>query len=79
MARGDPKHPAFGAKLKWIREVRGISAMDLAERSGFSPRTIHNWEAGDNVTYPNCCRIAAVLGVHVSFLWDHFPPPDAKI
>mgnify|MGYP000854687116 CR=1 FL=1 len=72
-----PIHPTFGEKLKWIREMRGMKPPELAAKSGLSREAVYAYERGQsNVTYANACKMAQVLGIHVSFLWDHFPAPS---
>lgn len=72
-------HPTFGAKLTWIREIRGLKQADLAKAAGFQERIVYAWENGErNISYSAALRLARALGVHVSFLLDHTPPPEPQ-
>lgn len=41
---------AFGARLRAVRELRGLSQTDLGNATGINPNRISNWEIG--IAYP---------------------------
>jgi transcriptional regulator with XRE-family HTH domain len=70
------KHPYFGPKLKWYRDQRQLTQRALAKQAGVSWSLISAYERCEaNPQYPTTSRIAEALGIHVSTLWDHTPPP----
>lgn len=70
------KHPYFGPKLWWYRNQRHLSQRALAKQAGVSWGLISAYErSATNPQYPKASRLAAALGIHVSTLWDHTPPP----
>ena len=72
-----PIHPTFGLKVRWWREERGLGVNALAELAGVSPSLISAYERQTtNPGYESACKVARVLGIHVSMLWDHSPGPD---
>lgn len=69
-------HPYIGSNVRWYRIQRGLGLIELADRAKISKGFLSNLERGKaNVGYDVCCRIAAVLNVHVSLIWDHREPP----
>ena len=55
--------------LKTIREAKGISADDLAERTGLTKMKIWNYESGRNQPDPETlCKLADVLDVSLDML-----------
>lgn len=72
-----PIHPTFGDKVRWWREERRLSVNELARRAGVSASLVSAYERlQTNPRYVTACKLAATLHVHVSWLWDHTPPPD---
>lgn len=60
---------AFGAKMRELREARGLSQSKIAELTGVSRNAVSQWEAG--VTQPTTKRLnilAKALGVSVEQL-----------
>lgn len=67
----DLTHAAFGARLRQLREARGLSQNSLAERVGVSQATISSWERG--VGAPDVVelvRLAKALKMHPEVLID---------
>lgn len=52
-----------GARMRRIREERGIGPGDMARRIGVSEDQLHAWEGGQGVApYGTMLKIAEVLG-----------------
>ena len=74
-----PYHPTLGLNLRFWRKQRGLTGPKLAKLAGISKGFLSEVENGKtHLGYPNACKIAALLGVHVSFIWDHRDPPSAE-
>ena len=72
-----PIHPYFGASVRWWRLERGLSVRGLTGEAGMSPSLVSAYERHlTNPKYDKACKLAKTLGVPVSYLWDHDPPPD---
>jgi transcriptional regulator with XRE-family HTH domain len=57
-----PPVDEFAAVLRNLRKVRGLSANDVAQRSGVASKTVHRWENFVNaVLADNVERVSAVL------------------
>lgn len=57
----------FGARLKELREGRGLTQKDLADRAGVSKGAISNWEQGiREPSLVNATRLADALGVELA-------------
>jgi transcriptional regulator with XRE-family HTH domain len=59
----------FSARLREIRETRGIKRKDLAKHLGVAPGTIWNWE--NSYSYPkpeSIAQLASFFGVNEEFL-----------
>lgn len=64
-----PDAAALGRAVQAIRAERGISQVELAERTGFMQSWISNVEHGRrNVSWSNVGRLAEGLGISVSEL-----------
>lgn len=60
---------AFGKKLREIRQEKGISQEDLAERAGLHRTYISSVERGErNVTLTTILKIAKAMGVEMAAL-----------
>ncbi|MHC4711984.1 MAG: helix-turn-helix domain-containing protein [Planctomycetota bacterium] len=71
-------HPTLGSKLTYFRKLRGLSSRALARAAGISASAVSGYERGKaNPSYEHSQRLAEALGVHVAWLWDHTPAPDA--
>jgi DNA-binding XRE family transcriptional regulator len=66
-------------RLRKIREARGLSLMDVSERSGMTRAAISKLENGWNVnpTLETLFRYAAALGVHISLSVDEARLPNS--
>ena len=54
-----------GARLRMLREKKGITVEQLAARLGVSYRTVYRWESGDHDPPFNLLpKIANILGLH---------------
>jgi transcriptional regulator with XRE-family HTH domain len=68
-----PRHDLIRA-----REIRGMTQEQLAPRAGVAVRTVARMEAGENISLSSARKIAAAMGVSVSFITgpeDGFQPP----
>lgn len=62
-------HSTFGHRLKILMADRGMSATELAERSGISRQMVTNYVClGSIPTLSTASKIAAALGVSVDDL-----------
>ncbi|WP_228030348.1 helix-turn-helix domain-containing protein [Gimesia benthica] len=60
---------SFGPKLRKIRENRGLSQSELAEKAGFQPSAISHFETGRrSPSFDNLRRLADALNVTIDFL-----------
>jgi len=68
-----PEKNTLGRKVATVRESRGITAEQLAERTELKPELVRQIEAGDLIpSLAPLVRIARVLGVRLgTFLDDH--------
>lgn|GEM_PF-1819919 len=67
----------FGTRLAQVRERRGFSVLDLAERSGVPHQTIYRIESGQTRA-PNiyvCARLARALHASLDFLAGTYDEP----
>ena len=59
----------LGLKLHRIREERGITANQLAEKLGCALQTVYRWESGTRIPdIPTLMKIAQILGVSLDEL-----------
>ena len=59
----------LGLKLHHIREERGTTANQLAERLGCALQTVYRWESGTRIPdIPTLMKIAQILGVSLDEL-----------
>lgn len=62
-------HSTFGHRLKILMADRGMSATELAERSGISRQMVTNYVCSGSIpTLATASKIAAALGVSVDDL-----------
>ena len=68
-------------RIKALRERRGLTQPQVAERVGVQNRTYQNWEAGGGTSGDNYERLAEVLGVSYDYLviGESATPPPADI
>lgn len=60
---------AFPARLKEMREARGMTRGELAHHIGVAPGTIWNWENSHSIPKPeSVAQLASILGVTKQFL-----------
>ncbi|HMX02926.1 MAG TPA: helix-turn-helix transcriptional regulator [Cyclobacteriaceae bacterium] len=59
------------AKIRAVRQSKGISQSQLAEKIGIDLKTYSNWERGrTDLTTRNIDRIAKALEVDPKVIWD---------
>ena len=59
----------FGEALKYAREEKGLSQLELSEKTGISHQNISRWESGQ--VLPNiefCVRLADFYGISLDDL-----------
>jgi DNA-binding XRE family transcriptional regulator len=78
--RTKPVHPTFGRKLRWFRELRGLTQKELGAKVGQGRDWIAKLEgAKENPSYPTAVELAAILNVSVSWLLDYSDPPPSPL
>jgi transcriptional regulator with XRE-family HTH domain len=61
----------FGARVRALRETKGLSQEQLAEEAELHRTYIGGVERGErNVSFDNIVRIARALGIKLKTLWD---------
>jgi len=76
VSAGNPIHPTFGPKLRFYREQAKLGVNELGRKVGCSGSLISGYEKRRvNPSYKFALKVASVLGLHVSVLWDHTQPP----
>jgi transcriptional regulator with XRE-family HTH domain len=59
----------FGTTLRTIRETKGLTQSELAERSGLQPSAVSHFEAGRrSPSFDNLRALADALGVSTDYL-----------
>lgn len=72
----------IGARLRMLRESRGLSKTDAAERAGIARRTLYGAERGENLTLQTLIRLLRAygrLGALESFLQVPEVSPMARL
>lgn len=73
----DPLQVRVGANLRAARLAKGLTQVQVAERSGIAQPTVSAIELGHyNLTLKQIARLAAVVGCDASDLVQRVPPPD---
>lgn len=67
----------FGERLRALREAKGLSQPDLAEKSGLSKGQISRWERSEDMNpgLNSIQQLADALEVHISMF---FPRPEEE-
>jgi transcriptional regulator with XRE-family HTH domain len=58
----------FNARLKGLREARGLTQAQLANLSGISTRMIQKYESGSHPQYDTVIKLSRALGISASEL-----------
>ncbi len=67
---------AYNLRLRELRERRGLSQRQVAERLSVSPGAVARWELGDNKpTMDNLLALAALLECSTDTLLSRDSPP----
>lgn len=70
----DERKKEFGARLKMMRELRGLTQTEVAKQVGVHKSSLSNWEAGRlEPSQRALITLATILNVSVDWLLD-FPP-----
>ena len=73
MPKGSPKS-LFGKAIRALREERGYSQEELAERAGLHRNYVGGVERGErNVALENIVKLAVALSVRTRDLFDSLP------
>jgi transcriptional regulator with XRE-family HTH domain len=73
------EHPAFGPRLRALRQRRGWTQAQLAERAGMHPQSVVKLEAGDREpAWSTLWTLAAALGVGLQDFADVEPGGPAS-
>jgi transcriptional regulator with XRE-family HTH domain len=59
----NPRYVALGLRVQRARWKAGVSAQELARRTGYKPCSVRNWEAGRRSAEDKLPAIAAALGL----------------
>lgn len=61
----------FGEILRAERAKRKLTQQELADRTGFSRRSIEYWELGErDISFQNAIKVLGVLGISISISCD---------
>lgn len=67
----------FAARLKAVRESRGLSQSDLAEKTGLQPSAVSHFETGGrSPSFENLRRLADALSVTTDYLVGRDASPN---
>ena len=71
----------LATRLKYAREMTGMSQQDLANRAGIPQSTIGNLESGLRQSSASIPSLASILGVEALWLADGMGPsgPDMRV
>ena len=71
----EERRKRFGARLRMMRRLLGMTQAELASRIGISKAAITTYETGvREAGYRNLIALARTLGVSVDWLLDTLPP-----
>jgi transcriptional regulator with XRE-family HTH domain len=71
---GEVGRRRLGGRIRALRQAKGWTQEDLAEKSGLHPTYIGGIERGErNVGLDNLLKIATAFRVHPSALFEDFP------
>lgn len=72
-----PMETTFAARLKAVRESRGLSQSDLAEKTGLQPSAVSHFETGGrSPSFENLRRLADALSVTTDYLIGREASPN---
>lgn len=68
----------IGHKIRQIRQQKGISAANLAKKTGLPPTSISNIEreVSKNPSFYTICKIAEALEVPIEYFAEQFKEAD---
>ncbi|OYZ13621.1 MAG: hypothetical protein B7Y39_17215 [Bdellovibrio sp. 28-41-41] len=66
----------LGQRLKAFRDIKKISAREIADQVGVSVSTYRDWENGRSIKGEPYTRLAEALGVHVLEIIEGRRPGD---
>ena len=68
--KGQKMQSAIGNRLKKFRKAKGLSVKEVARHVGVAESTYRDWEYGRMIKGEPYLKIAEVLGVSLSSLFD---------
>jgi transcriptional regulator with XRE-family HTH domain len=72
--------PSFGTRLRRIREQKGWSQTELAEKSSLTPAAVSQIEADDRQpSFKTLSSIASALGITVGYLLGEQPELPSEL
>lgn len=77
-----PHRATFGAKVRELREARGWTQKDLAQRLGMSNGAIAGWEQGGTAKEPVVVRLEDLFELEPGTLGSilgYAPPPEVPL
>jgi len=70
----------FQERLKIVRELRGFSQTDLAEKAGLQPSAVSHFEKGRRApSFDNLKKLANALAISVDYLVGRVSEIDATV
>jgi transcriptional regulator with XRE-family HTH domain len=71
---------AVGARIRQVREMRGLSAQQLADHFGLSQQQFQKYEAGKNrVSAGRLWEIAKILRTSILYFYEGIDPIPARV
>ena len=61
-----------------VRQQKGLSVEDFAQRFGLTPASVNNWEAGHTEPYGVARILLAIIASHPEVVDDVLRPPARK-
>lgn len=68
---------SMGARLRALREARGLTQQEAAERAGLARSTVHEAEKGENPTLHTVIRLLRAYG-RLAALENFIPAPEVS-
>lgn len=71
MEKIDRPHAEIAARIKWHRELLGLTQKDYAEKAGLKRAQLNNWEGGDNrIGIDGARALRKTYGLSLDFIYE---------